>query len=231
MFKEISEEEYYSQIAEEIQSEDQTINIKNSIQKKAGQIITNAEVIRRDSDNLSSNDISVISINQNLWKIKESISDIETYLKNFSLTPVGKLLPKSEVENDIIFEQKGEYLRIIFPSLLPRRINPNKQNRDTISISSIFNHYYTAFFNYFSKGKHKIYDKAIIIYTHYYENENQLIDHDNFETKKITDIVTSWILPDDNPKYCTQIFRYKIGEKSHTEIEVIPQKLLNQYIL
>lgn len=118
------------------------------------------------------------------------------------------------------FTQTGEHLHIVFPSLLPMRISDNHSvysKRDIISM------YEPAFRDYFKNKERTVYKKkAVIIYTHYFSDEMNLIDHDNFETKIITDIISSYILLDDSPKHCSLFMDYKIGEHNHTEIDVIP---------
>lgn len=132
---------------------------------------------------------------------------------------VDKETRKEILGEKLEFSQDGERLHIVFPDLLPRRI----KNNSPITSADIKQMYETPFHNHFSKGKHKIYNKkAVIIYTHIFSSEKEFVDHDNFQTKEITDLITSWLLLDDTPKHCAIFMDYKMGEKSHTEVDVIP---------
>lgn len=119
----------------------------------------------------------------------------------------------------LTFKRYGERLHIIFPELIPKRIKKDSvlTHRDIRAM------YAPAFEDFFSTGKHKVYEeKAVIVFTHIYNAKERLIDHDNFETKPITDLITSRLLTDDSPVYCAVFSDYRIGEYTHTEVDVLP---------
>ena len=124
----------------------------------------------------------------------------------------------------------GERLHIVFPSLLPKRIE-RQNNQAVYTNADIRQMYEPAFSKFFSGRKHVIYSKkAVIVYTHFFSSEREFRDHDNFETKIITDLITANMLLDDSPKHCAIFMDYKMGEQSHTEVDVMPFEELKEFI-
>ena len=124
----------------------------------------------------------------------------------------------------------GERLHIVFPSLLPKRIE-RQNNQAVYTNADIRQMYEPAFSKFFSGSKHVIYSKkAVIVYTHFFSSEREFRDHDNFETKIITDLITANMLLDDSPKHCAIFMDYKMGEQSHTEADVMPFEELKEFI-
>lgn len=67
---------------------------------------------------------------------------------------------------------------------------------------------------------------SVICYCHVYSKEvspSRYLDHDNIETKAITDIITDYILYDDGPQFLNHYHCSAIGKYSHTEIFIVPQ--------
>ncbi len=124
----------------------------------------------------------------------------------------------------------GERLHIVFTSLLPKRIE-RQNNQAVYTNADIRQMYEPAFSKFFSGRKHVIYSKkAVIVYTHFFSSEREFRDHDNFETKIITDLITANMLLDDSPKHCAIFMDYKMGEQSHTEVDVMPFEELKEFI-
>lgn len=139
------------------------------------------------------------------------------------LTEVGyseDLYAEYNDEMQITGTNKDGILHIILPELLPDKVAQGEGSR----YDEITRLYLPAFRNFFSKGRFPIYEsKAVLCFFNYYTSEQELKDHDNFETKQIIDILSTFILPDDNPKWCSHFMDYRFGDKCHTEIYVIPQ--------
>ncbi len=134
----------------------------------------------------------------------------------------GKERIREIAGEDLKMSMDGERLHIVFPTLLPKRIERTSKSA-VYTNSDIRQMYEPAFTRFFSHGKHIIYSKkAAIIYTHYFSSEKEFIDHDNFETKIVTDLITANLLLDDSPKHCAILMDYKMGDKSHTEVDVVP---------
>lgn len=127
----------------------------------------------------------------------------------------------SAVHSDIHLEGgiEEDILHIILPDLLPDKVKQGESRR----YAEITHMYMVAFKEFFDKGRFPIYEqKAVLVFLNYYESEQSLKDHDNFETKQIIDILSAFLLPDDNPKWCANYMDYKMGEHNHTEIYVVP---------
>jgi len=124
------------------------------------------------------------------------------------------------VSEDLMFTQEKERLHIVFPTLLPRRIT---QNDSPVTSADIKQMYQRSFYEFFCKGKHRMHtDRVMIVYTMIFSNEKEFIDMDNFQTKEVTDLITSWLSLEDDPKHCALYMDYKMGEYSHTEVDVMP---------
>lgn len=123
---------------------------------------------------------------------------------------------------DIQFYEYEDRLKIVFPSLLPKRINYASEN-NLLRYNEIKAMYVPAFDKFSKERKFKGFkDKVLIRYTHFYESEREIRDYDNYETKIITDLITPLAIVDDSPKECMIMSAYKVGDKSHTEADVIP---------
>ena len=141
----------------------------------------------------------------------------------------GKNEISSIIEEELKFYMEGEKLHIVFPTLLPKRYNSS--SKAIYTNADIRQMYEPAFTKFFSGEKHVIYlKKAVIIYTHFFSTEKEFMDHDNFETKIITDLITANMFLDDSPKNCAIFMDYKMGEHSHTEVDVIPYDRFGEYI-
>lgn len=127
----------------------------------------------------------------------------------------------------IEFEYINNITKIILPELLPKKaVNGTgiAQNYDFMR-----NCYYTSFIEEMEAGRIKGYrEKVILKYTNVYEKRENMYDHDNLDQKIINDIITTFFLIDDNPVYCDIYMTYKMGNKEHTEIEIIPDKELKK---
>lgn len=114
---------------------------------------------------------------------------------------------------------ENHILHLVLPELLPDKV----QQGEAYRYSEITAAYLSGFQHFFSKGRFPIYEqKAVLVFVNYYQSEQDLKDHDNFETKQIIDILSAFLLPDDNPKWCAHYMDYKLGATNHTEIYVVP---------
>ncbi len=166
--------------------------------------------------------LEIKKIHSLLRKCIKKVNDISLYSGMLSKTERREV-----VEEELLFTQAGEHLHIVFPSLLPKRVT----NNDSLTAADIKQMYEGAFRKFFENGKHIIYSKkAVIIYTHYFKSNLEFKDHDNFETKIITDLITSWLLLDDSPRNCSIFMDYRMGENSHTEVDVIPFDELKNFL-
>lgn len=61
--------------------------------------------------------------------------------------------------------------------------------------------------------------------------ETLIRDHDNYETKKITDIVAVFCMPDDSIKYCDRLYLSNPTDDPCTEIWVVPSAKLADWLI
>jgi hypothetical protein len=203
-----------TQIDKEFDLIDEYIRKAQFFSQWARKIIT-----EKDTTSVYAKD-NINKLSDNLRLAIQKTSDI-TFLLWFKRNDTSSI-----VKQDLKFWWEGEHLHIEFPSLLPRRI----QLRSSFTQVDIRKMYLPSFEEYF-KGKHLIYNqKAVIIFTHFFNSEKSLIDHDNFETKVVTDLITSYVFRDDSPKNCAVYMDYRMGEKSHTEIDVVPFEHLKDFL-
>lgn len=120
---------------------------------------------------------------------------------------------------------KQGWLHIKLPVMLPKIKQHNAQVITLplqISLKNFF--------------KNKNVDKkipSVICFRHVYSKEaspSRFLDHDNVETKVITDVVTDFVLHDDGPQLLNHYHCSAIGKHSHTEIFIIPQNKFVQWI-
>ncbi len=171
-------------------------------------------------------------VNKELVKVNSTIKKIVN--KTMEIGRYSGFTGKHEISRmmgeELDMSLDGERLHIVFPSLLPKRIE-RQNNQAVYTNADIRQMYEPAFSKFFSGSKHKIYSKkAVIIYTHFFSSEREFRDHDNFETKIITDLITANMLLDDSPKHCAIFMDYKMGDHSHTEVDVMPFEELNEFI-
>ena len=76
-------------------------------------------------------------------------------------------------------------------------------------------------------------DDATIVFRHVYSEdrpERRLRDHDNIETNMVSDIICVFALIDDGPKYCSHLYMSAAGNDERTEVYVVPNDQLCDFI-
>ena len=175
------------------------------------------EMMFEDSPNTYFVNNEFIRLNSIIKKIVSKTSEIGRYSGFTGKQEINRIAGEK-----LVFSMDGDRLHIVFPSLLPKRIE-RQNNTAVYTNADIRQMYEPAFSEYFSGRKDTIYTKkVVIIYTHFFSSEKEFRDHDNFETKIITDLITASVMLDDSPKHCAIFMDYRMGEKSHTEVDVIP---------
>lgn len=114
------------------------------------------------------------------------------------------------------FTQRGWfYVRI--PSLLPKK---SKGSADYITAPL-----YAAMGRYWQGRQPVRYDDCVLIYRHVYDRqrpERSYRDHDNFETNRVTDIISMYVMTDDSPSHCRHYYCSAPGDGNCTEVFVVP---------
>ena len=134
----------------------------------------------------------------------------------------------------MIFEREDNKLRIILPELLPHRPQLD-MNTKTIKyyydIDKWRAAYYEAFQKEFMNGKYKLFDeKVVIVFLHHVTPGNKP-DIDNLDTKVIIDIITLFLLYDDEHNYLCHYMDMIEDKMNYTEILICPQRELVNYII
>lgn len=183
------------------------------------------ELMFEDSCNAYFVNNELVRLNATIKKIVNKTMEIGRYSGFTGKQEINRMMGE-----ELLMSLDGERLHIVFPSLLPKRIE-RQNNQAVYTNADIRQMYEPAFSEFFSGNKHVIYSKkAVIIYTHFFSSEREFRDHDNFETKIVTDLITANMLLDDSPKHCAVFMDYKMGEHSHTEVDVMPFEELKEFI-
>lgn len=100
---------------------------------------------------------------------------------------------------------------------------PKKEGGNTWYIRGSLLPYLESFFR--SRIPHK-YSDCVIVFHHIYDEnrtENRWRDHDNIETKTVTDLLGLYLMPDDNPLICDHYYCSSRGKSDSTEVYIIPR--------
>ena len=122
---------------------------------------------------------------------------------------------------ELIFKRNSEYLEVILPELLPHKQQYNAETGKMhfyYDIDSWKANYYNQFAKEFETGKYGMfYEKVSICYVmHIAENmKNGVADTDNYDTKVMTDIITTYLLYDDNFLCCNYMVDIVIDDNCH----------------
>lgn len=158
-----------------------------------------------------------------LLSIVKELEDVTVKMRNL---PVYRSTPKEIMENGrydqeqpVIFERIGEILKVTLPRLLPERKN------NPIVKKYLVDCYYAPIRRYFTKNPMEITEKKLVLwYVHCFPSDKQcsLHDYSNVEEKIITDMLSSYIMPDDSPVFCDLHASCKQADEFKTEIYIIP---------
>lgn len=108
---------------------------------------------------------------------------------------------------------------IKIPRLLPHRKNNSAESK-------------VCFYNCFLpaleaklKTQERFHEKVVIWYKHIYSNLHEKRDYDSIETKYITDLITPYLIGDDNPSFCHVYQTSEKGQEAMTEIRIFPVRM------
>lgn len=165
-------------------------------------------------------------INQNIFKMQNCVRNCYDFLPEveYNLIPIEGSLE--------IFYNNGIY-HFILDSLLPHRVTTDATtgkithfyNKDVV-----YSRYRQAVEEYGKKHTiNPFSQKVIAAFVQYYEKGKKMTDHDNLDAKPFIDAaIKNILIPDDSPKWLSQLWDYKEGSYTHTEVYVgNPQDVLN----
>ena len=136
---------------------------------------------------------------------------------------------------DATFEYlEGDILHITLPELLPKRLKYNASTgeyENTFGQELFKSRYQKSFYKEYQNGKHKVHSNKVFLFTvNYYKTGDSIYDHDNLDGKAFQDMIAAMVLFDDGPEECAVIYDSKVGEYTHTEAFIIPEKMLVKFL-
>lgn len=160
------------------------------------------------------------------YDLAASIDRLSTRLKTFPLE-IGEKSSNRRLRLDkykdtgkkLIFERCDGFLRIVLPEMLPHKQQYDFRTRKMkyyYDIDSWKATYYSQFMKEFENGKYRIFsEKVSLCYIMHVSPsmKSGVADTDNYDTKVMTDIITTFFLPDDNFLCCNYLVDVVIDEK------------------
>ena len=130
-----------------------------------------------------------------------------------------------EVMNvEIGYTEQGWFC-VRMPFLLPKK--------ESGSSEYVKNMLYSPLSKFFKSKVRDVPKQAVLVYRHVYEEshpEKQMRDHDNIEINQVSDCIVLWAMEDDSPKYCEHFYMSARGDKSRTEVYVIPREEFGEFV-
>ena len=130
-----------------------------------------------------------------------------------------------EVMNvEIGYTEQGWFC-VRMPFLLPKK--------ESGSSEYVKNMLYSPLSKFFKNKMRVVPKQAVLVYRHVYEEshpEKQMRDHDNIEINQVSDCIALWAMEDDSPKYCEHFYMSARGDKSRTEVYVIPRDEFGEFV-
>lgn len=130
-----------------------------------------------------------------------------------------------EVMNvEIGYTEQGWFC-VRMPFLLPKK--------ESGSSEYVKNMLYSPLSKFFKNKVRDVPKQAVLVYRHVYEEshpEKQMRDHDNIEINQVSDCIVLWAMGDDSPKYCEHFYMSARGDKSRTEVYVIPREEFGEFV-
>ena len=130
-----------------------------------------------------------------------------------------------EVMNvEIGYTEQGWFC-VRMPFLLPKK--------ESGSSEYVKNMLYSPLSKFFKNKVRDVPKQAVLVYRHVYEEshpEKQMRDHDNIEINQVSDCIALWAMEDDSPKYCEHFYMSARGDKSRTEVYVIPHDEFGEFV-
>lgn len=161
-------------------------------------------------------------------KVGEQISDTINALSASLLK--AKELPREfgisfdyegvEMPMEVVETHKGEKIGYLFvlPCLLDKREDNSSYSKTREHAKKCFGEAFKRYSD--DKGFKHISDKVRITYTNHFKDTRSMIDCDNIDTKAFTDMITMYILDDDNPDKVELCIKGLADGHSRTEVYV-----------
>jgi len=137
---------------------------------------------------------------------------------------LSEQLIRETVPVDMGFMVTGWFCLAI-PALLPKK--------EQGSASYIRGVLYPAMRRFFAGKAPVRYPDCVLIFWHIYDRnrpERAWRDHDNIEVNMVADIITLYLLPDDEPRHCAHYYCSAAGHQDCTVVYVVPRSELADWI-
>lgn len=227
MDKVFSDDEEYQKIKQHEDISDYYIKTVENAEKKFHSIengfgMIKTYVQKKDYDESYNR---CITLSNRLLRLAQDLRVLPTKFGcSNELTQIAVADDKYNIEFNYL--DKG-ILHIVLPDVLPHRLKINDDKHIAMQDYSYNKQrMYNAFAKEFERGKFKVYDdtSVVLYYLNVFKDPRFMIDVDNIDTKIITDIISAYMLIDDNPFWCKQFVDAKVGEYDHTEVYIVPTK-------
>ncbi len=119
-------------------------------------------------------------------------------------------------EADVSFMDIDKGIQIIIPRNLPKK----KAMTDKYDIALFRKTYMQAFSRYFNDNPKHFSNKVMVHIHSIYLKESEMLDYDNMTIKQILDIITLFLLVDDNPTRYNLYMSAGVGDKRQTIITI-----------
>ena len=130
-----------------------------------------------------------------------------------------ELMKKAAEAHGIEINYSDGVFSVVLPSLLPKK-------GKTMNSEFLTDPLYFALDDYFSVKRMERFDKCVVCFEHIYSKETpgRLIrDYDNVEAKQVLDVISAYVMVDDNGKFCAVYHSTGYSEKDCTKISVMNQ--------
>lgn len=128
--------------------------------------------------------------------------------------------------------REGEITRIVCDHLFPHKIKRWTKATDPDFVYSYYLQYlYDALDEAHRRGNLSEYEEPVVfcLITHY-TSGSRMVDHDNIEYSGFFDCLAMYLIPDDNPRWCSHYFDYEVGEQEYSEILVVPKRIFPEFL-
>ena len=146
------------------------------------------------------------------------------YLGNLDAMKKVQEIIDSEMNVEVGYTEQGWFC-VRMPFLLPKK--------ESGSSEYVKNMLYSPLSKFFKNKVREVPKQAVLVYRHVYEEshpEKQMRDHDNIEINQVSDCIVLWAMEDDSPTYCEHFYMSARGDKSRTEVYVIPHDEFGEFV-
>ena len=135
-------------------------------------------------------------------------------------------LVSAGIMHGIQIHTSDDILEITLPCLLPKR----KQKQST---EFLIDPIYFTLSSYADNNKLPRFEHCVVCFSHIYSKElslRRVRDYDNLELKQILDVVSAFVMKDDNGLLCDIYNTTEIGENDFTVISIMSKECFTKWL-